>query len=245
VELAGAGPGTRVLEVGAGLGSLTSVLARAGAEVVAVEVDARLIPPLREVAESFGKVRVVEADAVTADWSRVLPERGPWIVVANLPYNVAVPVVMRLLEREPRVERLLVMVQREVGQRLAASPNDPTFGAVSLRVRYWAEAAVIRPVARSVFWPRPNVDSVLVSLIRQPPPVDVDRETLFHVIEESFSQRRKTMRGAMVRLGLDRSSAEAVLSACGVVSTARPEELGLDTFACLTVWWLRSRGDSA
>jgi 16S rRNA (adenine1518-N6/adenine1519-N6)-dimethyltransferase len=240
VELAGPGPEARILEIGAGLGSLTSVLARTGAEVVAVEVDPRLTPALREVTAPFPDVRVVEADAVTADWLRLLPDPAPWKVVANLPYNVAVPVVMRLLEDEPRVDRLLVMVQREVGQRLAAAPGDEHFGAVSLRVRYWAEARVVRPVARSVFWPRPNVDSVLVSLARRPPPVDVDRPALFHVIEESFSQRRKTMRGAMVRLGLDRSAAEAALSACGVEPSARPEELGLEEFACLATRWKRS-----
>lgn len=238
--MAGARAGERILEVGAGLGSLTAVLASTEADVVAVEVDARLIPALREVAEAHPNVRVVQADAVVADWRRLLPESGPWKVVANLPYNVAVPVVMRLLEDEPRVAGLLVMVQREVGQRLAAAPGEPNFGAVSLRVRYWAEARVVRPVARSVFWPRPNVDSVLVSLIRRPAPVDVDREALFHVIEESFSQRRKTMRGAMVRLGLDRPSAEAALVACGIEPSARPEELGLDEFACLTAWWKRS-----
>ena len=235
-------PRGHVLEVGAGVGSLTTVLADTGAEVVAVEMDPRLVPALREVTGAHQNVRVVVADAVSADWHQMLPGLGPWTVVANLPYNVAVPVVMRLLKEEPRVERMLVMVQREVGERLAAGPGDPPFGAVSLRVAYRAEARVVRRVARSVFWPRPNVDSVLVSLVRRPSPVPAEEGPLFRVIEEAFSQRRKTMRGALVRLGLDRAAAERTLAACGVDPSARPEQLGLGQFACLAEAWVRAGG---
>jgi 16S rRNA (adenine1518-N6/adenine1519-N6)-dimethyltransferase len=234
--------GGHVLEVGAGLGSLTTVLAGTGAEVVAVEVDPRLVPALREVTEAHENVRVVGADAVSADWGELLSGPGPWTVVANLPYNVAVPVVMRLLKEEPRVDRMLIMVQREVGERLAAGPGDSQFGGVSLRVAYRADAHVVRSVARSVFWPRPNVDSVLVSLVRRPPPVAAEEAPLFRVIEEAFSQRRKNMRGAMVRLGLDRPAAEGALAACGVDPSARPEQLGLVEFACLTEAWVRAGG---
>jgi 16S rRNA (adenine1518-N6/adenine1519-N6)-dimethyltransferase len=235
-------PRGHVLEVGAGVGSLTTVLAGTGAEVVAVEVDPRLMPALREVTEPHQNVRVVIADAVSADWKELLPGPGPWTVVANLPYNVAVPVVMRLLGEEPRVDRMLVMVQREVGERLAAGPGDEPFAAVSLRVAYRADARVVRSVARSVFWPRPNVDSVLVSLVRRPPPVPTEEGALFRVIEEAFSQRRKTMRGALVRLGLDRPAAERALAACGVDPSARPEQLGLSEFACLAEAWTRAGG---
>jgi 16S rRNA (adenine1518-N6/adenine1519-N6)-dimethyltransferase len=165
--------------------------------------------------------------------------------VANLPYNVAVPIVMRLLHDESRVDRMLVMVQREVGERLAAGPGDEQFGAVSLRVAYRAKAKVVRRVARSVFWPPPNVDSVLVSLDRRPPPVDVDEGALWRVMEEAFGQRRKTMRGAMVRLGLDRESASAILAACGIDPSTRPEQLGLGEFACLAARWQEAVGDKA
>jgi 16S rRNA (adenine1518-N6/adenine1519-N6)-dimethyltransferase len=128
---------------------------------------------------------------------------------------------------------MLVMVQREVGERLAAGAGEPQYGAVSLRVAYRAEAKVARRVPRSVFWPQPNVDSVLVSLVRRPPPVDVDETALWRVIKEAFSQRRKTIRGAMVRLGLSASEAAGVLARCGIKPSARPEELGLPEFACL------------
>jgi 16S rRNA (adenine1518-N6/adenine1519-N6)-dimethyltransferase len=230
VDLAEVGPGVRVLEIGAGLGSLTVELARAGADVLAVEVDRTLLPALAEAVASFATVRVQILDAANADWSIVLGGPGPWRVVANLPYNVAVPVVMRILEGEPRVDRMLVMVQREVGERLAAGPGDPQYGGVSVRVAYRAEARVIRRVPPTVFWPRPNVASVLVSLVRRPPPEGADPAVLWRVIEIAFAQRRKTMRNAALRLGLDPLLAIRVLESCGIAPGARPEELGLESF---------------
>jgi 16S rRNA (adenine1518-N6/adenine1519-N6)-dimethyltransferase len=234
VEIAGVGPGDRVVEVGAGLGSLTVALARAGATVVAVELDRRMVAPLEEVVGPYGDaVRVVVADAVRAAWSALLEDVGPWTMVANLPYNVATPVVLRALDEEPRIERMLVMVQREVGERLAAKPGDEQFGAVSLHVSYHGRARVVRRVPRTVFWPRPNVESVLVSFERTAPP-DVDREALLRLIRESFRQRRKTMRAALQRAGLDRGGAEALLERVGIAPNARPEELSLESFVRIT-----------
>jgi len=234
VELAGVKRGDQVVEIGAGLGSLTVALAGAGAEVAAVELDRSLVPALEEAVGAFGShVRILAGDALRIDWAVSL-EGGPWKLVANLPYNVAVPVVMRILQDEPRVERLLVMVQREVGERLAASPGEEAFGAVSLRVAYWTVAKVVRRVPRTVFWPQPNVDSVLVMMDRRPPPVQVDRAALFETIEVAFSQRRKSMRGALMRLGLDAERAAAVLAGCRIDPLERPERLGLEAFACLT-----------
>jgi len=244
VEIASVGPDAHVLEIGAGLGSLTLPLARTGAEVVAVELDRFLVPALEEVVGEFPRVRVVVADAVSAEWRSLLDHGQEWVVVANLPYNVGVPVVMRLLETEPMVERMLVMVQREVGERLAADPGQPAFGAVSLRVAYRAESRLVRKVSRTVFWPRPNVDSVLVSLVRRPPPVRVDEAALWHVVDTAFNQRRKTMRGAMVRLGLERAQAEEALAACAIDFSTRPERLGLEAFACLAQRWLETSGSA-
>jgi 16S rRNA (adenine1518-N6/adenine1519-N6)-dimethyltransferase len=229
-----------VVEVGAGLGSLTVALAATGAEVVAVEIDERLAPAIEEATRGEERVRVVVGDALRLDWATVLGGAGPWSLVANLPYNVAVPVVMRVLETEPRIRRLLVMVQREVGERLAAGPRDEHYGAVSLRVAYRAEARVVRKVPRTVFWPQPNVESVLVQLVRRPPPVRADREVLFDLVRVAFEQRRKTMRGALTRWGLDSQRALDALAACGVSPTARPEELGLGAFACLARQAMRS-----
>jgi 16S rRNA (adenine1518-N6/adenine1519-N6)-dimethyltransferase len=228
VEIAGVRPGDRVVEVGAGLGSLTVALAAAGAEVLAMEVDRRLVPPLQESTGGYPGVRVVRADALRADWDSLLGDHR-WAMVANLPYNVATPLVMRLLEEEPRIERMLVMVQREAGERLAATPGDEQYGAVSVRLAYRAEARVVRPIPRSVFWPPPNVDSVLVRIERHPP-VDADPAVLFRVISVAFAQRRKTMRNALVRFGLDAAAAVRALEAAGVEPRARPEELDLAAF---------------
>jgi 16S rRNA (adenine1518-N6/adenine1519-N6)-dimethyltransferase len=243
--LAELGPDSHVLEVGAGLGSLTRALAERGASVLAVEVDPRLAPALHEAVAGLDRVRIEIGDALTVDWASLLDHPGPWTLAANLPYNVAVPVVMRVMEEEPRVAWLLVMVQREVGERLAAGPGQPQFGALSLRVAYRCEARIVRRIPRTVFWPQPNVDSVLVSLVRRPPPVDVDEEALWTVIDAAFQQRRKTMRGAMVRLGLEPAEAARALSDCGIEPRTRPERLGLPEFACLAERWLEHRRTEA
>jgi 16S rRNA (adenine1518-N6/adenine1519-N6)-dimethyltransferase len=234
-ELADIGPGDRVVEVGAGLGSLTLALAETGADVVAVEIDRVLVSALEESVGNRPNVRVELGDAVLVEWAEVLHEPGPWVMVANLPYNVAVPVIMRALDGEPRIDRFLVMVQREVGERLAARPGDPEYAGVSVRVAYFADAKVIRRVPPTVFWPRPNVESVLVSLIRRPPPVDVeDQDALWRVLRESFGQRRKTMRNAVIRIGAGAGEAERILADAGISPSSRAEELGLDAFARLT-----------
>jgi 16S rRNA (adenine1518-N6/adenine1519-N6)-dimethyltransferase len=241
VELAGIAPGDRVLEVGAGLGSLTVALADAGARVTAVEVDDALVRALEDVVEGYEKVRVLSIDALGADWGAVLNGRGPWKVVANLPYTVAVPVVMRILETESRIRALFVMVQKEVGERLAAGPGEPQYGAVSVKVAWRARARVVRKVSRSVFWPEPRVDSVLVAIERRPSPAGVDDDSLKGLVDEAFGQRRKTMRNALLRLGLSDEAARAALAECGIEPSARPEQLGLEAFACLARLWTAER----
>lgn len=229
---AGAGPGERFLEVGAGLGSLTLALAEAGAEVLALEVDRRLVPALQEATAGHPGVRVAREDATRADWGALLGP-GPWRMASNLPYNVGARVVLDLLEEAPAVDPFVVMVQREVGERLAAGPGDPAFGAVSLRVAYRAGVRMVRRVGPSVFWPEPAVESVVLRLDRRPPPVDVPAERLFPLIEEGFRQRRKTMTGALVRLGIDRAEAVAALERAGLDPRVRAESLGLEDFARL------------
>lgn len=225
-------PEDRVLEIGAGLGSLTLALIQAGAHVLALELDGALLPALREVVGGSDRVRVEQVDAMTADWGALLGQER-WRMVSNLPYNVAVPVVVRLLEEAPNVDPILVMVQREVGERLAAGPGEEAFGAVSLRVAYRAEARVTRRVPKTVFWPEPTIESVLVRLGRRPPPVDVPEEELFRLVDEGFAQRRKTMANALVRLGTPREAAVAALEAAGLDPKVRAEELGLEDFARL------------
>jgi 16S rRNA (adenine1518-N6/adenine1519-N6)-dimethyltransferase len=215
--------------VGAGLGSLTLALAAAGAEVLAVEVDHRVVGALEEVTAGL-PVRVVRADARRTDWPTLLGP-GPWRMASNLPYNVAASVVLDLLWTAPRVDPLVVMVQREVGERLVAAPGEPAFGAVSLRVSYRAAARVVRRVGPSVFWPKPDVESVLVRLDRRPPPVEVSEGPLFRLIDEGFAQRRKTLAGALVRLGLSREQARGILRDAGLDAHVRAEALGLTELA--------------
>ncbi len=230
---AGVGPDHRVVEVGAGLGSLTLALAATGAEVLAVELDRALFGALREVVGGFPRVRLELADARRIDWDAALPPGG-WKMVSNLPYNVAVPIVLEVLERAPRIRDLVVMVQREVGERLAARPGEDAYGAVSVRVAYHAEARLLRRVPAEVFWPKPKVESVLLRLTPRPAPVDVEREALFHVVEASFAERRKTMLNALRRLGLDAPTAARVMEDAGLELRVRAERLGLEDFARIT-----------
>jgi 16S rRNA (adenine1518-N6/adenine1519-N6)-dimethyltransferase len=225
-RLAEVGPGDRIVEIGAGLGSLTLALAETGASVTAVEIDRYLVPVLRSVVEPAG-VTVVEGDALRLDWSTVLDGGGGgggWVLVANLPYNVATPLVADLLDFVPAIDRMLVMVQKEVGERLAARAGDEAYGAVSVKVSYWAEAKLVGKVAPTVFVPQPNVDSVLVSIARRSvPAVDpavVPASRLFEVVRAGFAHRRKMLRGALAGV-VDPSAFEAA----GVRPEARAEEL--------------------
>ncbi|MCU1463015.1 MAG: Ribosomal small subunit methyltransferase [Acidimicrobiales bacterium] len=222
-RLADVGPGDHVVEIGAGLGSLTLALRETGAAVTAVEVDRRLVPLLREVVEPVG-ARVVEADATTLDWPALLAEGPRWSLVANLPYNVATPLVADLLDTVPVIDTMLVMVQREVGERLAARVGDEAYGAVSVKVAYWAEASVVGRVPATVFLPKPKVESALVRITRRPvPAVDpsvVAPDALFALVRAGFGQRRKMLRRALTGLVDD-----AAFAAAGVEPTARAEEL--------------------
>jgi 16S rRNA (adenine1518-N6/adenine1519-N6)-dimethyltransferase len=236
-KLADVQPGDPVLEIGPGLGSLTLALLDRGARVLAVEVDAKLARVLESVLDQAGverdTIEVRVADAMSVDWSAALVGDSEWSCVSNLPYNVAVPGVVRLLEEAPAVARLVVMVQREVGERLAAGPGDPEYGAVSVKVAYYAEASLLGTVPPTVFVPRPNVESSLVGLRRRSaPPVSVPSVSeLFTLVRSGFSQRRKMLRSALRPvLG---AHATDVLVAAGIAPTARAESLGLEQWAAL------------
>jgi 16S rRNA (adenine1518-N6/adenine1519-N6)-dimethyltransferase len=228
---AGVREGDRVVEVGAGLGSLTVPLAEAGARVLAIEVDHGLLRALREVVGSYPNVRIEVSDAMRTDWTTALGA-DRWSMVSNLPYNVSVPLVVDLLQAAP-IDRYVVMMQREVGERLVARPGEDAYGAVSVRVAYRADARMLRRVPADVFWPRPKVDSVLVRLDPRPPAVDVDPAALFAVVDEGFAERRKTMANALRRLGRDAGDAAEILRAVDPDPSVRAERLGLDAFAAI------------
>lgn len=223
-RLAGVGPGDAVVEIGAGLGSLTLALAETGADVTAVEIDENLLPLLSGNVEHLPNVRVVHGDATRLDWGTLLAGRDDWHLVANLPYNVATPLVADVLDDVPAVRHLFVMVQKEVGERLAASPGDDAYGAVSVKVAFHAEASVAGTVPPTVFLPRPNVDSALVSIVRRREPVaaDVSRDLLFSLVRAGFAKRRKMLRGALAGV-----ATESQMEQSGIAPTARAEELSV------------------
>jgi 16S rRNA (adenine1518-N6/adenine1519-N6)-dimethyltransferase len=231
-------PGQPVLEVGAGLGALSIELARAGAKVTAIEADKRLVPLLRSQVEPAG-VRVVQADALTVDWDELIGHaqyddrlHHEWMMVANLPYNVSVPVVVRVLEEAPQIRAMLVMVQREVGERLASPPGERSYGAVSVKIAYHADACVVGSVPASVFVPRPRVESVLVRIVRRPEvavdPDLVSSDRLFEVVRAGFAHRRKMLRSALAGI----VEPEAYLNA-EVDPRSRAEDLSVEQWGRL------------
>jgi 16S rRNA (adenine1518-N6/adenine1519-N6)-dimethyltransferase len=231
VRLAGVEAGDKVVEVGPGLGALTLELCAAGGDVLAVELDRHLLPALAENVEGC-QVDIVNADAMDVDWPSVLARGERWAMVANLPYNVATPVVVRALETAPTIDRFLVMVQREVGERLAAGAGDDAYGAVSVKIAYYADAHVVGVVPPTVFVPRPNVESVLVRLVRRPSPVAVDDpERMFTLVRAGFATRRKMLRRALVPVLGDQ--AVPILERAGIDPAARAETLDLRQWARL------------
>lgn len=224
-------PGESVLEVGPGLGSLTLGLIEAGHRVTAIEIDPRLAERLpRTLAERGGNpddLRVILSDALLVE---ELPE-PPTALVANLPYNVSVPVLIHLLERFPSIRRVLVMVQAEVGQRLAAGPGSKMYGVPSLKVAWWGDWQLEGTVSRRVFWPEPNVDSVLVGMTAHETPADDSvRRRVFALVDGAFGQRRKTLRQALSGIAGSTTAAEELCVRAGIDPGARGEQLELDSF---------------
>lgn len=231
VRDAGVAPGDLVVEVGPGLGSLTLALLEAGAEVVAVELDRGLATALQEVVGD--QVQVHVADALDITWADLVGDR-PATMVANLPYNVATPILLTAL-REGTLDGYHLMVQKEVGQRWVAGVGDPAFGAVSIKVALLAEARIAGPVARQAFHPVPKVDSVTVDLRPLP---DVDPSTMEPVmalVDAGFAQRRKLLRNAMATDGRRPVDVDAMLEAAGLPLTVRAEQLTRED-------WLRLAG---
>ena len=234
VRTAGVGIDDVVVEVGPGLGSLTLGLLPEVARVIAVEIDpvlARQLPltVAARAPELLERLEVVLQDALQlVD----VPGPAPTAFVANLPYNVAVPVLLRLLEKLPSLERGLVMVQAEVADRLAAPPGSKTYGVPSVKAAWYAEVAKAGSIGRTVFWPAPHVDSGLVAFTRRPPPVG-DRVATFRVIDAAFAQRRKTLRAALSGWAGSADLAEQRLVAAGIDPRARGEVLAVDDFARL------------
>jgi 16S rRNA (adenine1518-N6/adenine1519-N6)-dimethyltransferase len=220
-----------VLEIGPGFGSLTLPLLEAAPKVVAVEVDPVLAAELPRTVAARAPGLAGRLEVVTADAARVADVPGqPTSLVANLPYNVAVPVVLHLLATVPSLRRGLVMVQAEVADRMSAGPGSRVYGSPSVKLAWFARVRKAGQVPRTVFWPVPRVDSGLVALTRREPPAGAGREETFAVIDAAFAQRRKTLRAALASWAGSPSRAEEVLSAAGVDPSLRGESLGVADF---------------
>lgn len=249
VRTAGVEPGDVVVEVGPGLGSLTLGLLEAGARVVAVEIDPVLAAQLPETVaahagETAGNLRVIGGDAMQVS-DLAYDGEAPRHLVANLPYNVAVPVLLTMLERFPSLESVLVMVQAEVADRIAAPPGSKTYGIPSAKAAWYAQASRAGSVGRSIFWPTPNVDSALVRLVRRDPPaVGASREATFAVVDAAFAQRRKTLRGALGSWAGSPARAEEVLVAAGVDPKRRGETVSIEEFAAIAAADARLRSEA-
>jgi 16S rRNA (adenine1518-N6/adenine1519-N6)-dimethyltransferase len=234
VREAGLHPADVVLEVGPGLGSLTLALLESVARVVAVEIDPVLAAALPATLATYapmlaGRCEVVQADALRID---AVPGPPPTALVANLPYNVSVPVLLHLLALLPSLERGLVMVQSEVADRLAASPGSKVYGVPSVKAAWYADVRRAGAVGRNVFWPAPNVDSGLVAWTRRDPPAtSATREQVFAVVDAAFAQRRKGLRGALRNLAGSIEAASDALESVGIDPLARGEELTVVQFA--------------
>lgn len=228
VRLAGVGEGDHVVEVGPGLGALTAGLLDVGANVVAVEVDAGLVGALSSQFVDRS-LTVVHHDALTVDWQATADPQHEWAMIANLPYNVATPLVLDVLDEVPQVTSLLVMVQREVAERFAAAPGTSAYGIPSVKVAYWGSAEVVAKVPASVFLPPPRVESALVRITRAAEPkFDEPIDEVFALVRKAFNQRRKMLRKSLGGLVTAEQFAHAQ-----VADDARPERLAVDDWCRL------------
>jgi 16S rRNA (adenine1518-N6/adenine1519-N6)-dimethyltransferase len=234
VTAAGLPAGATVLEVGPGLGSLTLGLLEAGHPVVAVEIDARLADQLPRTVEALqpgAPLTVVTADALRLKELPEGPQGLPAALVANLPYNISVPVLLHLLATVPSLQRTLVMVQAEVGHRIASPPGSKVYGSPSVKARWYGPWRVEGTISRQVFWPVPNVDSVLVGMTRTAAPgTEADRVRLGQIVDAAFGQRRKMLRQALAELYGSSAAATAALESVGLDPTARGEQLGFNDY---------------
>lgn len=230
-----------VLEVGPGIGTMTQILCEEAREVVAVEIDKKLIPILtRDTLSYYDNVTVINEDILKLDIAKLAKEKNdgrPIKVVANLPYYITTPIIMGLFESGVALDSITIMVQKEVADRMQVGPGTKDYGALSLAVQYYAKPSIVLTVPASCFMPRPNVDSAVIKLERySQPPVDVkDAHLMFNIIRASFNQRRKTMTNSVVNagLGITKERLLEALEACGLPTTVRGEALTLEQFAQL------------
>jgi len=242
IKHAGIDKKTAVIEIGPGIGALTEQLAIHAEQVVAYEIDQRLLPILNHTLQDYTNIHVIHQDILKADVSQMIKERfhpnQPVQLVANLPYYITTPILMKLLQEKLPLSSITVMIQKEVADRMAAEPNSKAYGSLSLAVQYYTEAEVVMTVPKSVFMPQPNVDSSILKLtLRENAPVEVaDEDFLFSLIRASFVQRRKTLRNNLNRFLKDKYDKEeisSILATAGIDGSRRGESLSMQEFATL------------
>lgn len=231
-------PGEPVLEVGPGIGTLTQGLAQSGADVTAIELDRRLLDVLDTTLASYDNVRIVHGDVLKLDVPTIMNHK-PFKVVANLPYYITTPIIMSLLESKLPIERLVVMVQKEVALRMVAKPGTKDYGALSVAVQYYTEPDIVLDVPPNSFLPAPAVtSSVIRCVLRDKPPVDViDEKLFFRVVKAGFAQRRKTFSNTMKTTGLSKDRIEELLAKANIDGQRRGETFTLQEFADVANTW--------
>lgn len=229
------GPGDLVLEIGPGIGTLTQALAETGAQVKSVEIDRNLLPVLAKTLEGYDNVEIVSGDVLKVDLGEVTEHR-PFTVAANLPYYITTPIIFALLEEDLPLQRLVVMVQKEVAKRMIAPPGGKDYGPLSLALQYYSQPRLAIPVPARDFMPAPKVDSmVVVCDKREHPAVDVPAKLFFRVVKAAFSQRRKMLSNCLKTLGLNGEQVEQLLAAGGIDGKRRGESLSMEEFGNLAV----------
>ena len=237
---AGIGPGDKIIEVGPGIGTLTREMASRAQNLMAVEIDKNLIPILEDTLGDYDNVKIVNEDIIKADIRGLIDENlggGPVKLVANLPYYITTPIIMRFLEENINVTDIVVMVQKEVAERMNAQPRGKDFGALSVAVQYYCDTEIVAKVPRHLFVPQPNVDSIVIALrVRPERKYKVDDEDLyFKVVKAAFGQRRKTLLNSISSMGnLAKDQVKEALEEAGIDPKRRGETLSLDEFAILS-----------
>ena len=245
VEAASITPGDTVLEIGPGIGTLTQGLAEAGANVTAVELDRRLLDVLAKTLEGYEHVRVVHGDILKIDIAREINSER-YKVVANLPYYITTPIIMKFLEERLPVDVLVTMVQKEVAERMVAPPGGKDYGALSVAVQYYTDPKIMFIVPPKSFMPAPAVESAVIRCtVRSKPPVELTSEkTFFRVVKAAFAQRRKTLSNALKAGGMEKEAQEQILAKAGVDGMRRGEQLTIEEFAAVANAWEDYRATS-
>lgn len=230
--------GDPVLEIGPGIGTLTQALAETGAAVTAVELDDHLLPVLDKTLEHYDNVRIVHGDIMRIDIDEVMGHR-PFKVCANLPYYITTPIIMKLLEQKLPIEKIVVMVQKEVAERMVAAPGSKIYGALSVSVQYYTEPHMLFEISPKCFMPAPEVTSAVVSMdVRTAPPVQVlEEKRFFQVVKTAFSQRRKTFSNTLKSAGLSKEQVAGILEASHIDGSRRGETMSLQEFAAVADAW--------